>query len=61
MKALIKQQAGEGHIALCEVPEPTAGPYEVKIAVKGGKSHLAEFVIGFVLFELEWNQATLFL
>ncbi|OHD64532.1 MAG: hypothetical protein A2096_17660 [Spirochaetes bacterium GWF1_41_5] len=34
MKALVKKEKGEGHIELCDVPEPDPGPREVKIAVK---------------------------
>jgi len=34
MLALLKQKPGPGHVALADVPEPTAGPGQVKIRVR---------------------------
>ena len=34
MLALVKQARGEGHLGLVDVPEPTAGPGQVLIAVR---------------------------
>jgi len=35
MPALVKYEAGEGHVEVREVPEPACGPGQVKIAVAG--------------------------
>ncbi len=33
MKALIKTAAGPGHVELCDIPEPTPGPNQVKLEI----------------------------